>query len=136
MDLLARPTGFEPVTHSLEMWGIEYTNDLVLHRFVILQYLFYNVFTKMAQRLTSLYFKTRQWLDNEENKFLYQFCLWLRGAWLMAPGNGTLLPKFILTWHFLLNLFKGSLLLVFSNNLLLVFSNNKVKLKRKKIKWV
>ena len=23
--------------------------------------------------------------------------LWFRGAWLMAPGNGTHLPKFILT---------------------------------------
>ena len=35
--LFARPTGFEPVTLGLEMQGIEYTNDLVLHRFVILQ---------------------------------------------------------------------------------------------------
>ena len=48
LALLARPTGFEPVTLGLEMQGIEYTNDLVLRRFVILQYLFYNVFTKMA----------------------------------------------------------------------------------------
>jgi len=37
LDLLARPTGFEPVTLGLEMRGIENTNDLVLHRFVILQ---------------------------------------------------------------------------------------------------
>ena len=43
LDLLARPTGFEPVTLGLEMQVIGYTNDLVLHRFVILQYLFYNV---------------------------------------------------------------------------------------------
>ena len=48
LDLLARPTGFEPVTLGLEMRWIGYTNDLVLHRFVILQYLFYNVSTKMA----------------------------------------------------------------------------------------
>ena len=48
LDLLARPRGFEPLTLGLEMQGIEYTNDLVLHRFVILQYLFYNVPTKMA----------------------------------------------------------------------------------------
>ena len=48
VDLLARPTGFEPVTLGLEMRGIGYTNDIVLHRFVILQYLFYNVSTKMA----------------------------------------------------------------------------------------
>ena len=48
VDLLARPTGFEPPTLGLEMHGIGYTNDLVLHRFVILQYLFYNVFTEMA----------------------------------------------------------------------------------------
>ena len=34
---LARPTRFELVTLGLEMQGIEYTNDLVLHRFVILQ---------------------------------------------------------------------------------------------------
>jgi len=34
---LARPTGFEPVTLGLEMRGIGYTNDLFLHRFVILQ---------------------------------------------------------------------------------------------------
>jgi len=46
LDLLARPRGFEPLTLGLEMQGIEYTNDLVLHRFVILQYLFYNVSTK------------------------------------------------------------------------------------------
>jgi hypothetical protein len=45
---LARPTGFEPVTLGLEMQGIEYTNDIVLHRFVILQYLFYYVLMKMA----------------------------------------------------------------------------------------
>jgi len=37
LDLLARPRGFEPLTLGLEMQGIEYTNDLVLHRFVILQ---------------------------------------------------------------------------------------------------
>jgi len=37
LDLLARPTGFEPVTLGLEMRGIGYTNDIVLHRFVILQ---------------------------------------------------------------------------------------------------
>ena len=37
LDLLARPTGFEPVTLGLEMRWIGYTNDLVLHRFVILQ---------------------------------------------------------------------------------------------------
>ena len=48
VDLLARPTGFEPVTLGLEMQGIGYTNDLVLHRFVILHYLFYNMSTKMA----------------------------------------------------------------------------------------
>ena len=45
---LARPTGFEPVTLGLEMQGIEYTNYTELHRFVILQYLFYKVPTKMA----------------------------------------------------------------------------------------
>ena len=31
--LLARPTGFEPVTLGLEMQGIGHTNDIVLHRF-------------------------------------------------------------------------------------------------------
>ena len=36
-QLLARPRGFEPLTLGLEMQGIGYTNDLVLHRFVILQ---------------------------------------------------------------------------------------------------
>ena len=46
--LLARPTGFEPVTLGLEMRGIGYKNDIILHRFVILQYLFYNVPTKIA----------------------------------------------------------------------------------------
>ena len=46
--LLARSTGFEPVTLGLEMQGIGHTNDIVLHRFVILQYLFYNVSTKIA----------------------------------------------------------------------------------------
>ena len=48
LDLLARHTRFEPLTLGLEMRGIGYTNDLVLHRFVYLQYLFYNVSTKMA----------------------------------------------------------------------------------------
>ena len=33
LDLLARPRGFEPQTLGLEMRGIGYTNDLVLHRF-------------------------------------------------------------------------------------------------------
>ena len=33
-DLLARPTGFEPVTPGLEMRGIEVTNYSELHRFV------------------------------------------------------------------------------------------------------
>ncbi len=37
LDLLARPRGFEPLTLGLEMRGIEVTNDIVLHRFVILQ---------------------------------------------------------------------------------------------------
>jgi len=37
LSFLARPTRFEPLTLGLEMQGIEYTNDLVLHRFVILQ---------------------------------------------------------------------------------------------------
>ena len=48
LDLLARPRGFEPLTLGLEMQGIDHTNDIVLHRFVTLQYLFYNVSTKMA----------------------------------------------------------------------------------------
>ena len=48
LNLLARPRGFEPVTLGLEMLGIGHTNDIVLHRFVILQYLFYNVSTEMA----------------------------------------------------------------------------------------
>ena len=42
LDLLARPTGFEPVTLGLEMQGIGYTNDLVLHHFVILQGVYEN----------------------------------------------------------------------------------------------
>jgi len=48
LDLLARPRRFELLTLGLEMQGIGHTNDLVLHRFVILQYLFYNVSTEMA----------------------------------------------------------------------------------------
>ena len=42
LDLLARPRGFEPLTLGLEMRGIGYTNDLVLHRFVILQHVYEN----------------------------------------------------------------------------------------------
>jgi len=34
LDLLARPTGFEPVTLGLEMRGIGHTNYTELHRFV------------------------------------------------------------------------------------------------------
>jgi len=48
VDLLARPTGYESVSLGLEMQGIGYTNDIVLHRFVCLLYLFYYVLTKMA----------------------------------------------------------------------------------------
>ena len=42
LDLLARPSRFELVTLGLEMRGIEYTNDIVLHRFVILQRIYEN----------------------------------------------------------------------------------------------
>jgi len=48
LDLLARPRGFEPLTLGLEMRGFVVTNCIELYRFVILQYLFYNVSTKMA----------------------------------------------------------------------------------------
>jgi len=37
LDLLARPTGFEPVTLGLEMRGFVITNSTELSRFVILQ---------------------------------------------------------------------------------------------------
>jgi len=37
LDLLARPTGFEPVTLGLEMQGIGHTNYTELYRFAILQ---------------------------------------------------------------------------------------------------
>ena len=36
LDLLVRPRGFEPLTLGLEMQGIGHTNDIELHRFVIL----------------------------------------------------------------------------------------------------
>ena len=36
-ELRACPSGFEPVTLGLEMQEIDHTNDLVLHRFAILQ---------------------------------------------------------------------------------------------------
>ena len=39
---LARPTRFELVTLGLEMRWIGYTNDIVLHRFVILQDVYEN----------------------------------------------------------------------------------------------
>ena len=48
LTYLARPRGFEPLTLGLETRGIEVTNCIELYRFVILQYLFYNVSTKMA----------------------------------------------------------------------------------------
>ena len=37
LKLLARPSGFEPLTLGLEMQGIGHTNYTELHRFVILQ---------------------------------------------------------------------------------------------------
>ena len=40
LDLLARPTGFEPVTLGLEMRGVVITNSSELSRFVILIKLF------------------------------------------------------------------------------------------------
>jgi len=36
LNLLARPTGFEPVTLGLEMRGFVVTNSSELYRFVIL----------------------------------------------------------------------------------------------------
>ena len=42
VNLLASPRGFVPLTLGLEMQGIGYTNDLVLHRFVILQRVYEN----------------------------------------------------------------------------------------------
>ena len=42
LNCLACPTRFELVTLGLEMRGIGYTNDLVLHRFVILQRVYEN----------------------------------------------------------------------------------------------
>jgi len=36
LNLLARPTGFEPVTLGLEMRGFMITNSSELHRFVYL----------------------------------------------------------------------------------------------------
>ena len=60
LELLARPTGFEPVTLGLKMRWIGYTNDLVLHRFVILQYLFYNVSTENG--LKTHLFKLLNWI--------------------------------------------------------------------------
>ena len=33
---------FEPLTFGLEMQGVGYTNDIVLHRFVILQRVYEN----------------------------------------------------------------------------------------------
>jgi len=59
LDLLARPRGFESLTLGLEMQGIGHTNDIVLHRFVILQYLFYNVPTKNG--LKTHLSKLRKW---------------------------------------------------------------------------
>ena len=47
-QLLARPRGFEPLTLGLEMRRFVVTNSTELSRFVILQYLFYKVPTKMA----------------------------------------------------------------------------------------
>jgi len=56
---LARPRGFEPLTLGLEMQGIGYTNDNVLHRFVILQRVYENglktrllVFRNLSRDLT------------------------------------------------------------------------------------
>jgi len=45
---IGAPYRFEPVTLGLEMRGFVVTNCIELYRFVILQYLFYNVSTKMA----------------------------------------------------------------------------------------
>ena len=53
LDLLARPTGFEPVTLGLEMQGIGYTNDIVLHRFTsfyIVLFVYNNYFTTCLQK--------------------------------------------------------------------------------------
>ena len=51
---IARPTGFEHVTLGLEMQGIVYTNDLVLHRFVILQRVYENGLKTHSPKLRNL----------------------------------------------------------------------------------
>ena len=53
--LLARPTGFEPVTLGLEMQGIGYTNDIVLHRFT--SFCYFTIF--ILQRAYENGLKTR-----------------------------------------------------------------------------
>jgi len=55
LDLLARPRGFEPLTLGLEMQGIGYTNDLVLHRFVILQRVYENGSKTHSPKLRNWY---------------------------------------------------------------------------------
>ena len=54
LDLLARPRGFEPLTLGLEMQGIGYTNDIVLHRFVILQRVYENGLKTHYSKLRNL----------------------------------------------------------------------------------
>ena len=51
LDLLTRPTGFEPVTLGLGMQGIGHTNDTELYRFVI----FNNYFTKYLRKLLKVF---------------------------------------------------------------------------------
>ena len=54
LNLLARPTGFEPVSLGLEMQGIRYTNDIILHRFVILQGAYENALKTRSPKLRKL----------------------------------------------------------------------------------
>ena len=55
LDLLALPTGFEPVTLGLEMQRIGYTNDIVLHRFT--SFCYFTIF--ILQRVYENNSKTR-----------------------------------------------------------------------------
>ena len=63
LDLLARPTGFEPVTLGLEIRGFVVTNCIELYRFVDLLKLFYNCASKNS--LNNHFPALRKWTASE-----------------------------------------------------------------------
>ena len=65
-----------------------------MNSFYIVLLFYNNYFTTCLRKLLKDLLINHLKQDNEENKFLSQFCLWFRSAWLIAQNYRTLFPRF------------------------------------------